>query len=80
MNNVPWGDISVNAMLILLAAWPVWGIFTGRLVTRREADSIKANCEQWQRAAEQRSAQISLLLSATDISTKVLEALEEEQT
>lgn len=78
--GLPWADLSVNGVLLVLAAWPVWAIFTGRLVTRREATAVQramqANCDAWQRAAEQRSAQLNTILAATDISTRVLEAFE----
>lgn len=71
IEGIPLVQVSASALLTLV----VLMILTGRLVPRRTLDDTAADRDHWRRAAEERSAQITRLLTATDTSTRALEAL-----
>ena len=68
------GPVAIAGIAVLL-------VLSGRLIPRNVHDKIVANrdkqIEDWRNAAEERSAQLTQLLAATDTSTRAIEALTE---
>jgi hypothetical protein len=71
IDGLPVGDMGATALLAIV----VLMVLTGRLVPRRTLTDLKEERDHWRTAAEERSSQLSDLLSATDTSTRLIEAL-----
>lgn len=77
IDGLPLADLGATALL----AVGVLMILAGRLVPRgvltAALEEVRVDRDHWRRAAEERSAQLSQLLAATDTSTRAIEALTE---
>lgn len=71
IDGLPFVQLSASAILAVV----VLMVLTGRLVPRRTLNDVVHDRDQWRQAAQERSEQITRLLTATDTSTRALEAL-----
>lgn len=78
MDSIPLDNIGVVGLVVLLG----WMLATGRLVTRREADEIRRDRDEWRRAweaassdAQSSSAQVAELLEHARVADATLRAL-----
>lgn len=69
------GDFVINAGAVSMLAAVVWMIFTGRLVTRREADGLKAERDYWRNAFQEEQRQTQSLLEVGKVAGAALNAL-----
>lgn len=69
------GDFVINAGAVSMLAGVVWMIFTGRLVTRREADGLKAELEYWRNAFMEEQKQTNELLEVGKVTSATMNAL-----
>jgi len=58
--------------LVGLTTWWVRKLLTGDIVTRREADEMRADRDRWRTAAEKSSKQVDKMLDEEQTSTTVL--------
>lgn len=68
-------DLFTNAGAVGMLAIVVWMIFTGRLVTRREADEIRAERDYWREAFNSASQHASSMMETGLAARDVLRAL-----
>lgn len=68
---------AVILALVGLLVWIVRKLFKGDIVTRREADEIRANGDRWRTAYEVSSGQVTKMLDEEQTSTTVLRHIEE---
>lgn len=69
------GDLVGQAGLATIVLSGIWMIFTGRLVTRREADEIKAERDYWRAAFTEEQRQSTELLETAKTAQAALNAL-----
>ena len=67
---------AVILSLVGLLAWIVRKLFTGDIVTRREADDIRVDRDRWRTAAEVSNEQVTKMLDEEQTSTTVLRHVE----
>ena len=67
---------AVILSLVGLIAWIVRKLFTGDIVTRREADDIRVDRDSWRTAAEVSNEQVTKMLDEEQTSTTVLRHVE----
>ena len=67
---------AVILCLVGLIAWIVRKLFTGDIVTRREADDIRVDLDRWRTAAEVSNEQVTKMLDEEQTSTTVLRHIE----
>lgn len=63
---------AVILALVALIGWMVRKLFTGDIVTRREADELRDDRNRWRTSAETSSAQVTKMLEEEQTSTTVL--------
>lgn len=71
LGDLPLVNLGPTALLAIV----VLSILTGRLVPRRNLQDVAEERDYWRKAAEERSAQLTHVLGATDVSTRAIEAL-----
>lgn len=67
---------AVILFLVALLGWLVRKLFTGDIVTRREADDIRTDRDRWRTAAEVSNEQVAKMLDEEQTSTTVLRHIE----
>jgi hypothetical protein len=68
-------QIGPTAGAVTMLAGAVWMIFTGRLVTRREADGIKSERDYWREAFKEEQRQSTKLLEVAEVASATMKAL-----
>lgn len=63
---------AVILFLMGLVGWGIRQLFTGRVVTSREVDDVRADRDRWRTSAEASSAQVTKMLEEEQTSTTVL--------
>lgn len=73
LESVPWGDIGVTSGWGIVAAF-VWMLFTGRVVTRREADGDRARAEKAEAHVEKLVGTVGELTAVSKLQKAALDA------
>lgn len=61
--------------VLALLAGLFWLLATGRLVTRREADRIEADCKVWRDTALEQKGLVTTLLSGQETTNRLLRSI-----
>lgn len=75
LDGILTGDIILQGGAVTMLGAVVWMIFTGRLVTRREAEGIRNERDYWREAFHEEQRQTLELLETARVTQATLSAL-----
>ena len=75
LESIPVGSVTNGVGVVALVAWLFWMISTGRLVTRREADRIEADCKVWRDTALEQKGLVTTLLTGQETTNRLLRSI-----
>lgn len=75
IDGFPIGDVLTGGGVTALLVGLFWMLATGRIVTRREADDIRADRDVWRSAALDQKGLLTQVLTGQETTNRLLRAI-----